>query len=115
MKTEETVFEKNLVKEDFKSSFIKDLGDCDMKMVFSKKVITYSYSGDLPPGIYHEPAILMEIIIKNDTFLNKTNYLDVHFIDFKNRLVSGYVHEDHIDSVLTDECYRKLYGKDKYT
>ena len=115
MKTEETVFEKNLVKEDFKSWFIEDLGDCEIgKMVFSKKTITYTHT-DIPPSIFHDSTISIDVTFGSDIFLNRTMYLEGHFIDFKKKLVSGYVHEDNIDSVLTDECYRKLYRKDKYT
>jgi hypothetical protein len=113
MKTEETVFEKNLACEDLKSWFIEDFGDCKMgKIVFSKKVTTYTYP-DIPPSILHESAISVGITFKTNIFLNRTQYLNVHYIDFEKKYVSGYIHEDNIESVLTGECYHSLYGKEE--
>jgi hypothetical protein len=113
MKTEETILEKTLEIEDLKSWFIEDFGDCEMKkIVFSKKLTTHTYP-DIPPSIFHESTITIDVTFKTSIFLNRTQYLNIHYIDFEKKYVSGYIHEDNIDSVLTGECYHSLFGKDE--
>jgi hypothetical protein len=106
MKEEKTT-EKDLVKGDFESKFIEDLGDCEMKkMVLKKTVTTYTYP-NMPGSVFHDYTVVIEITLNANIFLNKTTLI-IDYIDFENRCLSGHIGEDHISSVLLEKNFQSL-------
>jgi hypothetical protein len=103
MKTEKTITEKGLTKEDFESKFMEDLGECEMKIVLKKTGTTLTYP-DMADSVFHDYTVVLEVKWDADIFRNKA-LLNIDCIDFEKKCLSGHIGEDHINDALFSGAY----------
>jgi hypothetical protein len=105
---DEILFEKELTEEDFEPSFIQDLGNCSLnKLQLIKREVSAIYD-DGKTLTTNNTYIRMDLIFKDDLFINKTGYLHVIGIFFKINNITGYIREYNIKEVLKPEVFEKL-------
>jgi hypothetical protein len=106
-KTKE-IYSEKIEQTDYKDWFISDFREFTFEESQLKvKEYTIEYEDGKTEKLTGV-EIKIQVRFDNTFFLNRTGYLNVHYIDFVNKVILGYVKSDNFKDVLKPESYERI-------